>query len=85
VEIQKKHTELITMDALSEAVASVSLSIISSTSWCLLSASFCISEISGRALGPSIYEKYISMLSPKLTTDLKEVKALLQSSLTVLK
>jgi Na+/proline symporter len=73
------------MDALSETVAPESFSIISSTSWCLLSASFCISAMSGIALGPSIYERYLSMncCHRKLTTDLKKIKGMLQPMLAV--
>jgi hypothetical protein len=49
------------VDALSEAAASESFSIMSSTSWCLFCASFFISAMSGNTLVPSIYERYVSV------------------------
>jgi hypothetical protein len=67
------------VDALSEAASSESFSIMSSTSWCLFSASFFISAMSSKALVRSIYERYVSMNFgyTEVTTNLKELEAFL--------
>jgi hypothetical protein len=67
------------VDVLSKAASSESFSIMSSTSWCLFSASFFISAMFRKTLVLSIYERYVSMIFcyTELTTNLKELKALL--------